>query len=217
MPKFLQILLVFFLTVSVSVNIYQFAKESRRDLHKVVDVIDGDTILIENSRKIRLAGVEAPETGLCGSTQSAQILDELVGERYVKIVPITTDTYGRDVATVYLGKVNINKQMISSGWTFYNSQDVPDREEVQKIHQQNQTNAIGIFSAQCTQLENPTNQKCNIKGNISKNTKIYFFPGCSSYQVSKVQLYLGERWFCSEKEAISAGFTKSTNCYGKVY
>jgi len=32
-----------------------------------------------------------------------------------------------------------------------------------------------------------------------------------------VEKDLGEDWFCSEKEAQAAGFTKPKNCYGKIY
>lgn len=218
MPKFLQILLIFLLTVSISLNIFQYVNKNREDLHQVKAVIDGDTILIENSRKIRLAGIEAPEIGLCGSSEATALLTKLVGEKWVKIVPITTDSFGRDVATVYVGNTNINKEMISSGWASFNYQDIPEREEISQINKDVQKNGIGIYGKTCTQTENPVNPKCNIKGNISNiHNKTYFFPGCSSYSIIKVQLHLGESWFCSEKEALTAGFTKNPNCYGKSY
>ncbi len=218
MSKFLQILLIFLLIFSISVNIFQYIKATRSELHHVVDVLDGDTILIENSRRVRLAGVEAPEKGLCGSKESAELLKSLIGDRLVKIVPIITDSYGRDVASIYLGNKYINQEIIASGWAGYNSQEIPERETVLKLHQDAMKSGKGIYGEICTQIVNPVNPKCNIKGSIgSKGTKIYFFPGCSSYQVSKVQLYLGEQWFCSEKEAQVAGYIKSTNCYNKLF
>ena len=54
---------------------------------------------------------------------------------------------------------------------------------------------------------------CNIKGNISSSgEKIYHVPGCSSYNVTKIDEARGEQWFCSEAEALAAGWRKALNC-----
>lgn len=39
-----------------------------------------------------------------------------------------------------------------------------------------------------------------------------FLPHCSEYNRTVIELHLGEEWFCSEKEASKAGYTKSKNC-----
>ena len=53
--------------------------------------------------------------------------------------------------------------------------------------------------------------KCNIKGNISKNTgeKIYHVPGQEYYDETIISPEYGERWFCSEEEAIAAGWRRA--------
>jgi len=49
--------------------------------------------------------------------------------------------------------------------------------------------------------------QCLIKGNInSKGSKIYHIPGSSAYNSTKIDTSQGERWFCSEAEAIAAGW-----------
>lgn len=54
---------------------------------------------------------------------------------------------------------------------------------------------------------------CKIKGNIgSTGEKIYHLPGCGSYEKTKVDESRGEKWFCSEDEAVSAGWRKAKNC-----
>lgn len=55
---------------------------------------------------------------------------------------------------------------------------------------------------------------CNIKGNVWFNTKekIYHLPGCDSYSSTKIDTNYGERWFCTEQEAIDAGRRKASNC-----
>lgn len=51
---------------------------------------------------------------------------------------------------------------------------------------------------------------CNIKGNISsKGEKIYHVPGQRYYNVTKISPAKGERWFCSEQDALSAGWRKA--------
>ncbi len=50
---------------------------------------------------------------------------------------------------------------------------------------------------------------CLIKGNISSSDKIYHNPGGSFYDRTKIS-EPGERWFCSEEEAVAAGWRKSS-------
>ena len=52
---------------------------------------------------------------------------------------------------------------------------------------------------------------CNIKGNISFDTgeKIYHLPGQEYYDATDIDEAYGERWFCTEAEALAAGWRKS--------
>jgi len=54
-------------------------------------------------------------------------------------------------------------------------------------------------------------ENCNIKGNISYNTgeKIYHVPGQKYYDATSIDTAYGEKIFCSEQEAINAGWRKS--------
>ena len=55
-----------------------------------------------------------------------------------------------------------------------------------------------------------TNNECTIKGNISSSgEKIYHTQGQRYYEKTKIEETAGERWFCSESEAESAGWRKS--------
>lgn len=57
----------------------------------------------------------------------------------------------------------------------------------------------------------PGNSSCVIKGNISTKTgeKIYHVPGQQYYNSTKIDTSKGERWFCSEADAVRAGWRKS--------
>ena len=51
---------------------------------------------------------------------------------------------------------------------------------------------------------------CTIKGNISKKgERIYHLPGQENYDDIVITLSKGERWFCSEEEAVNAGWRKA--------
>ncbi len=51
---------------------------------------------------------------------------------------------------------------------------------------------------------------CLIKGNISSSgEKIYHMPGQQYYDRTKIDLSAGERMFCTEDEAVAAGWRKS--------
>ncbi|NJS40804.1 hypothetical protein HC766_00145 [Candidatus Gracilibacteria bacterium] len=77
---------------------------------KVNRVIDGDTIVLEDGRTIRLLNVDTPETKkpgvpiMCYGTESSKFLTALLEERQVQLIKDeeSTDRYGRDLRFVYL-------------------------------------------------------------------------------------------------------------------
>lgn len=60
-------------------------------------------------------------------------------------------------------------------------------------------------------IQSIANPECTIKGNISVNTgtKIYHLPGMEDYESTIIDLTKGEKWFCTESEAISNGYHKA--------
>ena len=52
--------------------------------------------------------------------------------------------------------------------------------------------------------------ECLIKGNVSsKGERIYHVPGGQYYSRTKIKTAKGERWFCTEAEARTAGWRAS--------
>ena len=102
--------------------LYNWAKAL--DLHEVRKVYDGDTIALDDGRKIRLIGVDAPEVASPYSKeepfgeQSKRHLEKLLfGEKvYIKTGAVQFDKYGRTLAYVYADDVLINGRMIKDGW-----------------------------------------------------------------------------------------------------
>lgn len=90
----------------------------------VIKVYDGDTIQVKKfdlKFKIRLVGIDSPETGF--RTQKSQpfareaksYLKSLLENKKVRIVSYGTGSYNRQLAEVFLGHKNINIEMIKAG------------------------------------------------------------------------------------------------------
>ncbi len=60
-------------------------------------------------------------------------------------------------------------------------------------------------------IEAITEPTCMVKGNISISSgrKLYHVPGMEDYDWTEIHLDKGERWFCTEAEAIAAGWRRA--------
>ena len=59
----------------------------------------------------------------------------------------------------------------------------------------------------------PPAKPCQIKGNISATgERIYHPPGCRYYNATIIDTNRGERWFCTEAEAVAAGWRRTKVC-----
>ena len=47
---------------------------------------------------------------------------------------------------------------------------------------------------------------CPIKGRVTGGARVYVLPWSPDYERGRVQKERGERWFCSEQEAVAAGW-----------
>lgn len=207
------------LLVSLVLNFFLFQKGKINEGELVTEVVDGDTFFIQNEQPIRLFCVGAPEIEFCLGKEAKEKLQQLIERKRVILKEPITDNFGRVMAMVYVDGLFVNEEMIKLGMGFYESKKVSQAQILKKAHEYARENKIGIYSPRCYQLENPDNLKCNIKGNIEKREglKYYHFPGCAQYEPTVVERFLGEEWFCSEKEAIKAGYKKSQGCSGKNY
>ncbi|GAA2817142.1 hypothetical protein [Aminobacter aminovorans] len=70
---------------------------------------------------------------------------------------------------------------------------------------------ISIPSFATTSAGSKVARNCDIKGNVSIDTgeRIFHVPGQEYYDETIIRPEFGERWFCSESEARSAGWRKS--------
>ena len=183
-----------------------------------VRVVDGDTLEIDGT-VYRLNGIDAPEHGQkCGAwacgREATEALAALVDNKTVTCSGTDLDTYGRVIATCFADQVDLGESLVTSGhaWAFLRYADTYART-------QEKAKSLGLgvwsgdyetpwdFRAARWQSSAETAPKgCPIKGNISKNGRIYHAPWSPWYSRTRINESKGERWFCNEAEAIAAGW-----------
>ena len=121
---------------------------------KVIRVADGDTITILTSggkEKIRFAQIDAPETSHFGSPsqpygkEAGEYLRQLVSKKEVRVEVETIDKYGRNVGTVFVDGMNINREMVRKGfaWVYRQYAHNPELLELEKAAR---AKRIGLWS-----------------------------------------------------------------------
>ena len=89
---------------------------------KVIGVTDGDTVKVLVNRqtvKVRLEGIDAPESSQSFGTKSKQALSQMVFEKNVTLKKTGEDRYGRTLGIIMVGKVDANAKMIEGGWAWH--------------------------------------------------------------------------------------------------
>ncbi|MBP3221268.1 MAG: thermonuclease family protein [Neisseriaceae bacterium] len=87
-----------------------------------VKVSDGDTFTCRKqgrNMQVRLADIDAPESGQAYGNQARKALNKLIYKQMVTLKNTKQDKYGRTVATVYSGSTNVNLAMIEQGYAWH--------------------------------------------------------------------------------------------------
>jgi endonuclease YncB( thermonuclease family) len=105
----------------------------------VARVIDGDTILLEDGRKVRYAGINAPEEGEPYFREATQANNLLVGGKEVRLEfgRSKKEKYGRVLAYVYEGKKFVQGELVKQGWVIVTrTQSLPRYREILQEYQE---------------------------------------------------------------------------------
>ncbi len=202
------------LVPSILLNIVLLARQyDRPEIGvPVIGVIDGDTIVVGNKDRVRLRQIDAPELGSCGGKEAKKELETLVQGKQVVIAEHIPDQMGRGMALLYTGRVLVNEAMLKSGWATYHHDTSTKEDALKAAAAEARAANRGIYGA-CWSTENKDNPTCTIKGNIDDNgVKTYFLPTCAQYKFTVIEKNRGEDYFCDEREARKAGYTKAETC-----
>jgi endonuclease YncB( thermonuclease family) len=122
---------------------------ANKHLWRVVGVYDGDTVtcLDENNQqqKVRLAEIDAPESGQDFGKVSREALAAMVFGRTVEVTDQGRDRYGRWIANLSVDGIDVNRQMVASGnaWHYAAYSKDPSLAEAQK---QAQAQHLGLWA-----------------------------------------------------------------------
>lgn len=102
----------------------------------VVRITDGDTLQIrcgEEIHKIRLIGIDAPESGQAFGGDSRQTLAELTAGKPVVVIWSKRDRYGRLLGVVLVGSLNVNLEQLRMGYAWYFARYAKDCPEIERV------------------------------------------------------------------------------------
>lgn len=175
----------------------------------------------------------------CFGQEASDKMKDLLTNKQVKLEKDVseTDKYGRLLRYVYLDEIFVNEYMVREGYANASSYppDIKYQEVFNSAENEARDNNRGLWGEVCNSIEEDQSTKedseieenqdstpptivqevvdCVIKGNIaSDGEKIFHVPGCASYSRTIIDESKGERWFCTEQEALNAGWRKALNC-----
>lgn len=189
---------------------------------RVVGVSDGDTLTVlkgdRTQVKIRLHGIDAPETGQDFGARAKQAASELAFGRVVTIRERERDRYGRTVAEVLLpdGR-SLNREMVGRGLAWWYRKYAPADAELEQAEAAAKAAGRGLWGHPGAVPpwewrkgeRGPGGKAAAIVGN--RASRIYHTPGCPAVpriaERNRVE-------FATEAEAEAEGYRRGKDCPG---
>ncbi len=185
---------------------------------RVVGISDGDTITVltaaKKQVKVRLWGIDAPETGQDFGSRAKQGAASLAFGKQVTIRVRDTDGYGRTVAEVILpdGR-SMNREMVGQGMACWYKQYAPRDADLARLEAEAKAARIGLWSQ-----PNPVPpwywwhgegvpETADVKGN--RRSRVSHKPSC---RAAAVRSEKNRVTFASEADAEKAGYRKAGDC-----
>jgi len=161
----------------------------------VVGVTDGDTLTLLDSahtqHKIRLADIDAPESGQPYGNRAKQRLRSLVAGKTVTADCREKDKYGRDVCTVIVDGTDVNADLVATGhaWVYeqYNARaDMPSLQDAAK------SKGAGLWSLPEAQIVRPSDWRHGQKG-VQEQVK-----AVKAQQATQADVTCGSKRYCKQ-------------------
>lgn len=194
----------------------------------VVSLIDGDTIKVfdgNDEHRVRLAGIDAPESDQAFGQTSKMNLSSMVLNRTITVFSHKNDQNGRPVGKVFCEGIDVNLEQIKAGFAWHSKKYQNEQSDIDRTTYANAEAAakaagLGLWAdskpippIDHRNADDANNTKDVPKGAIigNKNTLIYHTPGCSTYgKVSPKNQTI----FTDPQEAEAAGYRRAKNCSG---
>jgi endonuclease YncB( thermonuclease family) len=184
--------------------------------------VAGDLLKVGGTT-LRLSGIEAPEREQrCGKdsnkwrcAEAAQsALLRVVSGRSVRCTLTGTDKAGRPLGYCFIDGVDINAELVRQGHVFaesglfarYGAQEREARDGKAGMWVGDTARPAAFRAKAWEEAKRRAPDGCPIKGQVTGQERVYVLPGAPDYERVRVQSSRGDRWFCSEQEAASAGF-----------
>ncbi len=188
---------------------------------KVVKVADGDTITVRRDRtqiRIRLHGIDTPERKQAFGKKAKQFTARLTSGKTVEVERTDTDKYGRTVALISVGGINVNEALIESGfaWVYRKYCKQAYCRDWLQLEQHARTVRIGLWRDKNPippwewrkkQRENP--KAAAVGGLFHGNIKSHVFHRSSCRHFNCKNCTAG---FDSQQEALRAGYRPHREC-----
>ncbi len=142
---------------------------------KVVKIVDGDTFDLNNSNRVRLSGINTPETGECYYQEAKDKLEDLIlgKDVYLEKDISNTGKYGRLLRYVYVNGIFVNGILVKEGYAkVYDKykEDTRRYSELKEYEESAVMNSSGVWKC----------KKLNCLYVRSKNSNIYHKPECNA-------------------------------------
>jgi len=119
---------------------------------KCVGVSDGDTISVMHdgrAEKIRLYGIDCPESAQPFGTKAKQFASAAVFGKNVKVYVTGTDRYKRTLGWVFEGKQCLNRDLVGAGLAWHYNQYAPKEAKLASLEVDARKAGRGLWSDCC--------------------------------------------------------------------
>lgn len=189
---------------------------------RVQEVVDGDTILLENGTKVRYIGLNTPERDRPFYEEAKEANRKLVEGREVRLEldAVEIDQYGRTLAYVFVGDTFVNLELLRQGYA--NAYTVPPNVKYEGLFREAEREAReagrGLWATQemglkiayiqadapgndndnpngeWVEIVNQGSEAVNLEGYTLKDAAnhIYTFPAFTLQPGATVRLYSGQ-------------------------
>ncbi len=185
--------------------------------------VTGDTLVI-SGQVIRLNGIEAPElTQACRNARrrrwrcgraSRQALSKIVGSQKVSCSNLRNNSNGFKTGTCRIGEDDIAMRLLrrghavstASSYGSYSTEEAAARSAKVGIWSGSAQSPEEFREAAWASAKSKAPDGCPIKGRVTRSGKVYLLPWSPTYRSRRVRTSRGEKWFCSESDALAAGW-----------